>query len=71
MNTFVYTVTTEKPFEEAVLVFDKKAGEKGFRVLYTHDVAATLAEKGYPCELLKIIKICNSQFFIPKRLSSC
>ena len=46
MSTFEYTVATEKPFEEAVVAIQKKAGEKGFRVLYTHDVAATLAEKG-------------------------
>lgn len=62
MNTFDYTVTTEKPFEEAVLAIEKKAGEKGFRVLHTHDVAATLAEKGYPREPLKIIEICNAKY---------
>ena len=45
MTTFEYTVTTEKAFEEAVLAIEKKAGEKGFRVLHTHDVAATLAER--------------------------
>ena len=62
MTTFEYTVTTEKAFEEAVLAIEKKAGEKGFRVLHTHDVAATLAEKGYPREPLKIIEICNAKY---------
>jgi uncharacterized protein (DUF302 family) len=62
MNPFEYTVTTEKPFEEAVLAIEKRAGEKGFRVLHTHDVAATLAEKGYPREPLKIIEICNARY---------
>lgn len=62
MTTLEYTVTTEKAFEEAVLAIEKKAGEKGFRVLHTHDVAATLAEKGYPREPLKIIEICNAKY---------
>jgi len=62
MTTFEYTVTTEKAFEQAVLAIEKKAGEKGFRVLHTHDVAATLAEKGYPREPLKIIEICNAKY---------
>jgi uncharacterized protein (DUF302 family) len=62
MSTFEYTVATEKPFEETVVAIEKKAGEKGFRVLHTHDVAATLAEKGYPREPLKIIEICNARY---------
>ena len=33
-----------------------------FRVLHTHDVAATLAEKGFPREPLKIIEICNAKY---------
>jgi uncharacterized protein (DUF302 family) len=62
MDTFEYTVTTEKLFEEAVLAFEKKVGEKGYGVLYTHDVAATVAEKGYPRKPLKIIEICNAKY---------
>jgi uncharacterized protein (DUF302 family) len=54
---FEYIVATEKPFEEAVLAIEKKLGEKGFRVLHTLDVAATLAEKGYPTQLEQI---CNT-----------
>ena len=62
MNTFEHTVATEKPFEETVVAIEKKAGEKGFRVLHTHDVAATLAEKGYRRKPLKIIEICNAKY---------
>src|SRR5262249_40310469 len=62
MNTFEYTVTTGKPFEEAVLAIERKAGEKGFRVLHKHDIATTLAEKGYPHEPLQIIEICNAKY---------
>jgi uncharacterized protein (DUF302 family) len=62
MKAFERTVTTDKAFEEAVSAIERKAGEKGFRVLHTHDVAATLAEKGFPHEPLKIIEICNAKY---------
>ena len=62
MKAFERTVTTEKTFEEAVLAIERKSTEKGFRVLHTHDVAATLAEKGFPREPLKIIEICNAKY---------
>jgi uncharacterized protein (DUF302 family) len=60
--TFERTVTTNKGFDEAVAAIESKAGERGFRVLHTHDVAATLAEKGFPREPLKIIEICNAKY---------
>jgi len=62
MKPFEHTVTTEKRFEEAVLAIESKSAENGFRVLHTHDVAATLAEKGFPREPLKIIEICNARY---------
>lgn len=62
MQTFEHTVTTAKPFDEAVTAVEQKAAEKGFRVLHTHDVAATLAEKGFPREPLKIIEVCNAKY---------
>lgn len=62
MQTFQKTVRTEKTFDEAVAAVEQKAAEKGFRVLHTHDVAATLAEKGFPREPLKIIEICNAKY---------
>lgn len=62
MNTFEQTVTTDKSFAEVVTAIEQKATEKGFRVLHTHDVAATLAEKGFPREPLKIIEICNARY---------
>ena len=61
MNKFEYTVTTNKSFPEAVEAVEKKAAEVGFRVLHTHDLAATLAEKGFPREPLKLIEICNAK----------
>lgn len=62
MQPFEKTVTTDKPFEHAVSAVETKAAGKGFRVLHTHDVAATLAEKGFPREPLKIIEICNARY---------
>lgn len=62
MKNFERTVLTNKKFDEAVAAIEEKAGEKGFRVLHTHDVAATLAEKGFPREPLKIIEICNAKY---------
>lgn len=59
MRTFERTVTTPKWFDQAV---EAKAAEKGLRVLHTHDVAATLAKKGYPREPLKIVEICNAPY---------
>ena len=62
MNVFERTLTSDKPFAEAVRTIEKKAAEKAFRVLHTHDVAGTLAEKGFPREPLKIIEICNAKY---------
>lgn len=58
---FDYTVTTEKSFEEAVVAIEEETKKAGFRVLYIHDVAETLAEKGLTIEPLKIIEICNAK----------
>ena len=62
MSHFEKTVMTDKTFAEAALAVEKKAIENGFRVLHTHDVAATLAEKGFVREPLKIIEICNAKY---------
>ena len=62
MQPFEKTVTTEKSFDQAVAAVEMKAAEKGFRVLHTHDVAATLAEKGFPRSPLKIVEICNAKY---------
>lgn len=61
-KNFYYTVETRKPFDLAVQAVEQKTAEKGFRVLHTHDVAATLTEKGFPRDPLKIIEICNARY---------
>ena len=62
MKTFEKTFSTNKSFDEAVAAVQKKTAEKGFQVLYTHDIAATLAEKGFTREPLKIIEVCNANY---------
>jgi uncharacterized protein (DUF302 family) len=57
-----YEVTTDKPFEQVVKRIEELTAEKMFRVLHIHDVQATLAEKGFEREPLKIIEICNAKF---------
>ncbi len=62
MQKFDYTVETKKSFDQAVTAVESKTQEKGFRVLHTHDVQATLAEKGFQREPLKIVEVCNSKY---------
>ncbi len=57
-----YTCVTNKGFDEAVAQVQERVAAKGFRVLYIHDVQATLAEKGFQRPPFKIIEICNSKF---------
>ena len=58
---FDYTITTEKSFDEAVKSVEEETKKAGFRVLYIHDVATTLAEKNFQIEPFKIIEICNAK----------
>ncbi len=62
MKNFEYTVDTAKSFDEAVQAVEHKSAEKGFRVLHTHDVSATLAERGFPRAPLKIVEVCNARY---------
>ncbi len=62
MKTFEYTVESGKNFDAAVKAVEQKSAEKGFRVLHTHDVAATLTEKGFPRDPLKIVEVCNAKY---------
>ncbi|OGC89083.1 MAG: hypothetical protein A2142_00560 [candidate division Zixibacteria bacterium RBG_16_48_11] len=62
MQKLDYTVETKKIFDQAVADVESKTQEKGFRVLHTHDVQATLAEKGFQRGPLKIVEVCNSKY---------
>ncbi len=62
MEKIDYTVETSRNFAETVALIEAKSVEKGFRVLYTHDVQATLVGKGFASEPMKIIEICNAKY---------
>lgn len=61
-NQLAYTVSTEKPFDQVVKAIEEKTADNKFRVLHTHDVKATLNEKGFERAPLKIIEVCNAGF---------
>jgi len=56
-----YTVPTRKSFDEAVDAVQERAAANGFRVQFVHDIAATLAEKGFPRERVTIVEMCNAK----------
>lgn len=56
-----YTVATDKSYADAVEAVQQAARAHGFRVQFTHDVAATLAEKGFHREPVSIIEMCNAK----------
>ena len=62
MANFLYVLESSKSFDETVKAVEQKTVQKGFRVLHTHDVAATLAEKGFAREPMKIVEICNARY---------
>ena len=56
-----YTVTTRKPYAEAVKAVTESAAAHGYRVQFVHDVAQTLAEKGFEREPVTIVEMCNAR----------
>jgi uncharacterized protein (DUF302 family) len=57
-----YTVKTAKSYDEAVSAVMASTEAHGFRVQFVHDVAATLAEKGFDREPVTIVEMCNARF---------
>ena len=57
-----YTVATNKPYKEAVQAVIDAAVANGFRVQFVHDVAQTLAEKGFDREPVTIVEMCNAKY---------
>lgn len=62
MNDAIFQIVTDKKFDEVVNLVQEKTQANGFRVLYIHDVQATLAEKNFDREPLKIIEVCNAKY---------
>lgn len=59
---FAYTVETDKSFDKVAAAVEENTAKNMFRVLAVHDVQATLAEKGFQRNPLKIIEVCNAKF---------
>lgn len=57
-----YTVRTEKSFADAVDAVVEQTAAAGFRVLCTHDVSATLAERGFERQRVTLVEICNAKY---------
>lgn len=57
-----YTVPTAKTYEQAVDAVIVATQAHGFKVQFVHDVAATLAEKGFVREPVTIVEMCNARF---------
>ncbi|WP_109486563.1 DUF302 domain-containing protein [Occallatibacter savannae] len=62
MKNLAYTVSTFKSLDEAVAAIEENCGAHGFRVLHIHDLAAALAEKGFPRDPIKIVEVCNARY---------
>lgn len=50
------------PYREAVDAVVEASEAAGFKVLAVHDVAATLAEKGFDREPVSIVEVCNARY---------
>jgi uncharacterized protein (DUF302 family)/predicted Fe-Mo cluster-binding NifX family protein len=57
-----YTVTTRKSYADAVRAVTEATEAHGFRAQFVHDIAATLAEKGFGREPVTIVEMCNARF---------
>lgn len=58
----IYEVVSTKPYDETVDAVIERTKENKFRVLHVHDVQATLAEKNFERQPLKIIEVCNAKY---------
>jgi uncharacterized protein (DUF302 family) len=58
---FDYTIDSSLSLEDAVAAVERATAENAFRVLHVHDVAATLAEKGFQREPMRIVEVCNAK----------
>ena len=57
-----YTVATSGDHADAVRAVVEGTEAAGFRVQFVHDVAATLAEKGFSREPVTIVEMCNAGY---------
>ncbi|HZW81904.1 MAG TPA: DUF302 domain-containing protein [Candidatus Deferrimicrobium sp.] len=58
----IYSIETNRTFDETVKAIEEQTLAQGFRVLHIHDVQATLADKNFEIEPLKIVEVCNAKY---------
>jgi len=61
-EALAYTMQSEKSFADVCSALEEISPQNNFRVLAVHDVQATLKEKGFDREPLRIIEVCNAGF---------
>jgi uncharacterized protein (DUF302 family) len=62
MTELSYKLESKKTVDQLTEELEKESIENQFRVLAVHDVQATLEEKGFNRDPLKIIEVCNAGF---------
>lgn len=62
MDELSLKLNSNKSVEQLTADLEKTAVDNQFRVLAIHDVQATLKEKGFEREPLKIVEVCNAGF---------
>jgi uncharacterized protein (DUF302 family) len=62
IEKLAYRLESTKPFDHVAAALAQQSVEHKFRVLATHDVQETLADKGFERGPLKIIEVCNAGF---------
>ena len=56
------TYPTDKSYAAAVQAVIDAGTDNGFKIQFVHDVAETLAEKGFEREPLTIVEMCNAKY---------
>ena len=62
MEKLDFNVESQKGIEDVAALLDQKTPEHNFRILAVHNVTATLEEKGFEINPLKIYEVCNAGF---------
>lgn len=62
MENLEYTRRTSRSQPEVVAAIGEAAVARGFRVLHTHQVHETLAEKGFTIPAYSIVEVCNARY---------
>ncbi len=62
MSELGYTIESARSIDDVSTLLEKITPEHNFRILAVHDVKATLAEKGFEINPLKIYEVCNAGF---------